>query len=181
MKKILTAIALLFMSVNVNAATFEVKKEDGLEILYIQGTIDKDDSVEFITTIFKYPKLAVVDLNSDGGIVVEGMVMAEFINRRQVTTRVRSGNRCFSICSVLFLSGKKKFMHEDAYLGVHTAFDPSTKKRDDYVNSYIAWYFGYLGYNMGLVKMWLETDPSSVNFITGKINQELGLGIETLQ
>jgi hypothetical protein len=81
----------------------------------------------------------------------------------------------------MFLSGSKKLIHKDGYLGVHTAFNGKTNERDDKINSYIAWYFGRIGYDAGLVTMWLESEPSSVNFITAQINTKLNLGIESLK
>jgi hypothetical protein len=182
MKKLIFALAsLLLISIESKAANFYVAKEGANRVLYISGEILPSDTKRFFSLVIEHNDVNVIDLNSGGGVVNDGMAMAQFINFKGYTTRIRAKSRCFSICSVMFLSGSKKLIHKDGYLGVHTAFNGKTNERDDKINSYIAWYFGRIGYDAGLVTMWLESEPSSVNFITAQINMKLNLGIESLK
>lgn len=182
MKKLIFVLAsLLLISSETKAAVFSVAKEGADKVMYINGEIQPSDVNQFFKLTLEHTDINIVDLNSGGGIVGDGMAISRIINIRGYTTRIRAESKCFSICSVMFLSGSKKYIHKDGYLGVHTAFDVRTNERNDKINSYIAWYFGHLGYGIGLVTMWLESEPTTVNFITAEINAKLNLGIESLK
>lgn len=178
MKKLLAALSLL-LSVNLaNAAQMSVGiTEQGNQFITVQGQILKGDAETFQKLVIENPRVKAVILDSQGGLVYEGMVIAGIVHAQRLDTFVLNDHVCFSICAAVFFSGNNKFIQKDATLGVHPAHDIKTMEKSAEVNAYIAWYFGRLGYDIGLVELWISVDPKSLNFITAEINQKLNLGI----
>lgn len=178
MKRLLIATSIfLSMTIPSLAAKFSHLKS---EIISISGEINHGDEEQFKALLSKYPKTRGVVLDSPGGYVDEGLNMALVIHTKKLTTYIVKDAQCVSICSLLFFSGKHRYISANGHLGVHTAFDETTRKRDDKTNALIAWYLGYLGYDVGLIDLWLSAEPDSMNTITDKINRDLNLGIEII-
>jgi hypothetical protein len=178
MKKLLTALSLLLSANLANAAQISADiTEQGNQYITIQGQILEGDSKTFQKILKENPRVKAVVLDSQGGLVYEGMVIAGIVNLERLDTFVLNNHVCFSICAAIFFSGNKKFIQKDATLGVHPAHDVKTMEKSAEVNAFIAWYFGRLGYDIGLVELWVSADPKSLNFITAEINQKFNLGI----
>lgn len=181
MKTIISALSLLLFASTADAAsiTYDVTSK-GNEFLTIEGEISEGDFDKFISLVRQYPNARSLVLNSNGGLVGEGMTIAEIVKFRGMSTFVLNDQACFSICAPIFFSGAKKFIQKDAMLGVHSAKDAKTGIRADKTNALITWYFGSLGYDMGLAEMWIDAEPDNMNFITAAINKKLNLGIVSL-
>jgi len=181
MKKLLLALSLLLTATTANAADFihDVTDTDN-EFIIIRGEIGVGDAQKFQDLISKHPKTKSVVLNSNGGLVYEGMIIAAEVHDRELMTFIFNGDVCFSICAPIFFSGKEKFIQQEAYLGVHPARSTQTKLVSIDANALIAWYFGTLGYDLGLVELWISAKPDKLNFITAQINLELNLGIKSI-
>lgn len=181
MKTIISALSLLLLASTADAATFtHGTTEKGNEYITLDGEIGTGDFEKFIKVIKQYPNANALVLNSNGGIVGEGMTIAEIVKFRKMATFVLNGSECYSICAPIFFSGVKKFIQKDAMLGVHSARDGDTGLRADKTNALITWYFGSLGYDMGLAEMWIDAEPDNMNFITAEINKKLNLGIVSI-
>jgi hypothetical protein len=181
MKKLLIALSLIFTATTANAADFIHDTTDrGIELIIIDGKILKGDGDKFVNLLNKYPKTKAIVLNSIGGLVYEGMYIADTVRDRGLNTFVLNENVCFSICAPIFFSGKNKFIQEHAYLGVHAAHDIRDNSISPEVNALIAWYFGALGYDIRLVELWISAKPDKLNYITAQINEELNLGIQSI-
>ena len=181
MKKLLLALSLFVATTTANAAEFIHETTDiGNEYIIIRGEIVTGDGEKFTNLISKYPKTKSIVLNSNGGIVYEGIVIAAEVHDRRMMTFIFNGDVCFSICAPIFFSGKERFIQQDAYLGVHPAKSSKTNQVSVDANALIAWYFGTLGYDLGLVELWISADPDKLNYITAQINRDLNLGIQTI-
>ena len=108
------------------------------------------------------------------------MVIAGIVNEERLDTFILNNKVCFSICAPIFFSGSRKFIQKDAMLGVHPAHEGTSDKKSAEGNALVAWYFGRLGYDIGLVELWISADSKSLNYITADINQKLGLGITSI-
>ena len=57
------------------------------------------------------------DLSSDGGILEEGLRIADLTRRKKLTVYV--GGECSSVCADVFFAGTKRYFGVDAKIGVH--------------------------------------------------------------
>ena len=178
MKRLIAALSLLLTANLAQAAQISVGiTEQGNQYIAIQGQILEGDSKVFMKLLTENPRVKAIVLDSQGGFVYEGMVIAGIVHAERLDTFVLNNHVCFSICAPIFFSGNRKFIQKDATLGVHPAHDGKTMEKSTEVNAFIAWYFGRLGYDIGLVELWVSADPKSLNFITAEINQKFSLGI----
>jgi hypothetical protein len=65
----------------------------------------------------------VISLNSTGGQLGEGALIAEAIKARGLATLVEDGAVCASACFLAFAAGDPQTAHPNAYIGVHKAAD----------------------------------------------------------
>ena len=180
LRAISLSLFLMFVSHKATAATFIVTEIPNGSIIKIDGPIEEHDYDKFAYYLVMTPNIRTVILNSNGGLVVEGIRIGQLIHDRKLNTVIDKNEVCLSICSLIFLSGDGKYIYKTSALGVHTASNPKTKQRDDKANAMIAWYFGSLGYSPGIVEKWIFSEPDAINFITYKDNVEFNLGITSL-
>jgi hypothetical protein len=75
------------------------------------------------TTIQAGRPLPDVSLNSGGGLFLEGIRLAEIVNRHGLTVYVEEGATCASACFLVFAAGKEKIASYRGRIGVHSARD----------------------------------------------------------
>lgn len=101
----------------------------GSYLIHIDGPIEDGDADRLETLVSGLPKgrdnFLLVALNSPGGIVAEGLRMADVLQSAelQVVTDVMSfGGEtadCASACSLVYLGGTYRYLQEGSRLGVH--------------------------------------------------------------
>jgi hypothetical protein len=118
----LMLLAMILTTAPVTAATITTEKiNDDLTVISITGPIEAGNGREFmflaITT-----RNAIVNLNSAGGLVDEGLIIAEQIFSSGYDTYVSNASECFSMCGIIWLSGAKRYLEEIARVGFHGAY-----------------------------------------------------------
>ena len=181
-----TLVLLLLLAITqVSAATIkqrEITMGETSELwIIVKGTIEQGDTVSFLAALNGKDRPVTVWLESSGGSAAEGLAIARMIKTLGLNTYVHSDGKCDSICSIMFLSGKRRMVVTDGRIGVHTAYDPKTKRPDAYANALIAWYLGSLDYPEELVDLWIRTKPDRLVNLNNGPNTSLRLGIETVQ
>jgi hypothetical protein len=63
------------------------------------------------------PKINLIEMDSPGGFVVEGMRMADMVAQRKLDTTVL--NRCASACTLVFVTGQDRYLGPQARVGFH--------------------------------------------------------------
>lgn len=180
-------MVLLFLVAITQASAATIKQReitmgDNSELwIIVKGTIEQGDTVAFLNALNSKDRPVTVWLESPGGNAAEGLAMARMIKTLGLNTYVHSEGKCDSICSIMFLSGKRKMAAIDGKIGVHTAYDPKTKRPDAYGNALIAWYLGSLDYPEELVDLWIRTKPDRLVNLNNGPNTAFRLGIETVQ
>lgn len=83
--------------------------------LFVEGQADRD--------IYDYlkmdPSINRIEFNSYGGMELHSEIIAREIRKRHITTSVREGARCASMCALLYQAGEKREAHETAWFGYH--------------------------------------------------------------
>jgi hypothetical protein len=109
------------------AALMEETLRNGHVILHLAGRIDSKDAALFAAAVDKLTaagkRIDVVSLNSTGGQLGEGAVIAAVIKTSRLATRVEDGALCASACFLAFAAGEPRTAHPNAYIGVHKAAD----------------------------------------------------------
>ena len=95
-------------------------------ILLFIGEIEDGDERGFRTALRAHEVDTVV-LLSGGGLVNEGLRIANIINDKRLTTYVPLGTTCASACSFMFFAGNPKVAH--GRLGVHQFYVDDDKKK----------------------------------------------------
>jgi len=121
-KASLILLAVIFTTSPLNSATIIAEKiNESLTIISITGPIEDGDGQTFmhlaITT-----RNAIVKLNSPGGLVDDGIIIAEQIFSSSFDTYVSSEAQCFSICGIVWLSGAQRYLDENGRVGFHGAY-----------------------------------------------------------
>jgi hypothetical protein len=118
----------IYLSAGASAAAFlEETLRNGHVALHLTGRIDSKDAAAFADAVGKLiaagKRVDVVSLNSIGGQLGEGALIAGTIRARRLATRVENGAVCASTCFLAFAAGEPRTAHPNAYIGVHQAAD----------------------------------------------------------
>jgi len=109
------------------AALLEETLRNGHVVLHLAGRIDSKDAASFGAAVGKLiaagKRIDVVSLNSNGGQLGEGALIAGAIKAWRLATRVEDGAVCASACFLAFAAGEPRTAHPNAYIGVHQAAD----------------------------------------------------------
>lgn len=90
--------------------------------IYITGPIKEGDGRKFYE-LSKSFSSANVYLNSPGGLVEEGLSIAAETALRGYNTWVVNDASCASMCSIIWMAGRHRFMGEDTIIEVHAAYE----------------------------------------------------------
>lgn len=86
-------------------------------VITLKGEIDVNSGLSFRRALQAAPNAKLVTLNSPGGNVQMGLLIADDIHQRKLGTYIPKGSKCFSACSFVFLAGNERKV--DGELGVH--------------------------------------------------------------
>lgn len=117
------AVALLFLVAAGSASTAEktfgpfIINDDYPDLIILNGEIDVSSALNFRRVLDAAPNAKVVALNSPGGNVQMGLLIADDIHQRKLTTYIPKGSGCYSACAYIFLAGVSREVEGE--LGVH--------------------------------------------------------------
>ncbi|MGH1350227.1 MAG: hypothetical protein ACRBBN_05390 [Methyloligellaceae bacterium] len=133
----------LFWIADAQAMTFQFGVFEGFPVLEASGPIEIGDA-DTLKKLAPYAKLLphsyrLLSLNSEGGLVVEAIKLADTIRELDFHTIVKGGDRCASACSaVVFIAGKVRTVEEGGLLGFHSCFSAVTGQASEFCNKEIA-------------------------------------------
>ncbi|MFD0982827.1 COG3904 family protein [Tropicimonas aquimaris] len=135
----LGVVVISALTLPATAQAAEVTRSQDIECrVEISGPIERGD-FEKLSALEKHLVVqdgestsdSVVCLDSPGGSVTEGLKMAAFFLEKGVSTRIRAGAECHSICAIMFMMGNyrgsevaglSRRMHATARLGFHRPY-----------------------------------------------------------
>jgi len=94
--------------------TFDEAKPD---VILLNGVIDTGAALNFRRALQAAPNAKLITLNSPGGNVQMGLLIADDIHQRKLATYIPKDGKCYSACSYVFLAGTERKV--DGELGVH--------------------------------------------------------------
>ncbi len=173
-------IAAMLVPVAANAADLSVVLVDtpaGLaRYVYLENDVDEGDWSKFVKLLRQNPEVSGVLLRSNGGAADDGLAIAKHIFEHGLGTMVRG--TCHSVCAVMFLAGRERFITLGARLTVHSAYRQlgDWVVEDHNANGTVAWFIGHMGYPLPLARLWVSTPSDEVSPITIEMNEKLKLG-----
>lgn len=87
------------------------------DVIALSGDIDVNSGLNFRRALQAAPNAKLVTLNSPGGNVQMGLLIADDIHQRKLATYIPKESKCLSACSFVFLAGNERKV--DGALGVH--------------------------------------------------------------
>src|SRR5215469_2135584 len=85
-------------------------------VLRLRGDINEGDFSQ-LKSHFRKEAIIGFDLSSDGGILEEGLRIADFTRHKRLTVYV--AEECNSVCADIFFAAPKRFFGADSKIGVH--------------------------------------------------------------
>jgi len=97
--------------------------KNGTEVhgISITGKIVTGDADKFERLANSFQGMAIVGLESPGGIVVEGLIMGELIHKKGFATGVPDNATCASTCGLIWIAGSRRFLSTTSRVGFHAA------------------------------------------------------------
>jgi hypothetical protein len=89
-------------------------------VVVLDGEIGINTPLEFRRALAARPDTAVVVLNSPGGLVASGLILANDIHDRGLATTIPEGAGCYSSCAFAFFAGAERLAEGE--LGVHQMY-----------------------------------------------------------
>jgi hypothetical protein len=147
----------------------------------VQGVIEVGDWGRFVRLLAKQPSVVGVLLDSEGGSLDDGLAMAKHIYEHQLLTMVT--RTCHSVCAVMFLAGREKYLTVDARITVHSAYKAigDWVVQDSVADGTVAWFLGHMGYPLSVARLWVTTRSDTAAPITLEMNDKLGLGFTLIE
>lgn len=87
------------------------------DTIELSGELDSGSALSFRRALAAAPTARLVILNSGGGLVSMGLLIADDVFTRKMATLIPQGSQCYSACSFVFLAGDERQV--DGELGVH--------------------------------------------------------------
>ncbi|WP_250157170.1 PAN domain-containing protein [Tianweitania aestuarii] len=87
------------------------------DVIALEGPIDDRAALAFRRALLTLPDVKLMTLNSPGGEVDNGLLIADDVFQRKLATYIAPDAECYSACSYIFLAGDERRV--EGKLGVH--------------------------------------------------------------
>jgi hypothetical protein len=88
--------------------------------LEVRGVLGAGTASRLARALAENPRVRFVHLNSTGGWVTEGALLAKLIRAHKLGTYSATG--CYSACVLAFIAGSPRVLNPEARLGLHSTF-----------------------------------------------------------
>lgn len=132
-----------------SAATFEVEElttsGPSRSYIHVRGELRQGEFTDFFRLVRRQEQLGGVLLDSPGGSFDDGVAIAKYVYEQQLDTVVL--RQCHSVCAVIFLAGRQRYLRHDAVVSLHNAYKELAGwvVVDHSANGAVAWFLGHMG------------------------------------
>lgn len=135
------------------------------DVITLNGEIDVNSALNFRRALQAAPNAKLISLNSPGGNVQMGLLIADDIHQRKLATYIAKQSKCLSACSFIFLAGDER--KADGSLGVHQISSDSP----DLVGAQLAIsdildMLNRFGTPMDVIQIMFRTSPNDMHVFT---------------
>ena len=154
----------------------------GRACILAEGLIDQDSVGQFDAFIRQHriERGAMIALNSEGGVVIDGVTLGEHIRKAGLATvalgpspdRSRTAKGCASACVFSFLGGTERSVGSGARIGVHQIYcdprvDTGLSISDvQLLSALIAQHIERMGGSEELLIVMLRTPPQDIDWLS---------------
>jgi hypothetical protein len=184
-RSLIFVFSALFCSFHASkAAEFTRRGLDTMDIIELRGAIE-DGDLERLRVIAqparqKAGPVIGLTLNSRGGEIVEADRISQFVAQKTWDVAVGSRNVCASACFLIFAAGRRKLVHEDAFVGIHGASNRNGQQDQGALaaTTIMARAFKRLGVPDNLVGRMVTTPPDRMAWL--RANDLLPMKVEII-
>jgi hypothetical protein len=136
-------------------------------VLRLRGDFKDGDYARFKSQFRGKETVIGIDLMSDGGDLEDGMQIANLTHQKKLTVYVVE--ECSSVCAFVFFAAAKRYLSQDAKIGVHSASnyhnleDPGSMR----LTLALARNAARLGAPNSVIGKLVTTRPSNISYLDG--------------
>lgn len=169
MRHFLLAVLATIWASSANAGSFEVfgPLDEGVHVISYKGQVEIGDGSEFLRRTEGIER-AIVFLESPGGLVTEGLTIASTIARRGYSTAVMGDRLCASMCGIIWVSGRNRYLSPNAHVGFHSVFVKHKNGKTEVSgsgNAEIGAYLNTIGLPVSAIRYLTTAGPKEMEFI----------------
>ena len=158
-----------------NGATIKYEGTfEGLNAISIDGAIRPGDSDKFDAIAERVTGPTVVLLGSPGGIVGDGLDIGLTIREKGFGTAVPDETVCASVCGLIWLAGKPRFLTEGSKIGFHAA-SRSNGEESGQGNALVGAYLAKLGLSYGAIAYLTDAAPGDMRWLNPNDADRIGI------
>jgi hypothetical protein len=147
-------------------------------VVRIKGDLKPGDFASFAKAILPLRR-AIVELESEGGTIFDGVFIGKLIRGYGFWTTVRPRKTCASACALAWLGGSKRFIEKRGRIGFHTAYLKAKRKlkRNKEANDAVGLYMKELGLAESAVAYAIKAAPTSMTWLNVKDAGNVGMTV----
>jgi hypothetical protein len=121
-----------------------------------------------------------VALNSPGGNVIAAIEIGKAIRIKEFSTLVGQNVECASACGLVWLAGNRRYVHPDARIGFHAAYETQNgePKESGWGNALVGAYLNQLGLPQSAIYYLTSTPPEGMQWLPLPEARSLGIDLE---
>jgi len=182
----LTGFSMLFAILTTSPAISAIISTEGinenLTVISITGPIEDGDGRKFMLLDIS-TRNAIVNLNSPGGLVDEGLIIAEQIASSGFDTYVSDTSECLSMCGIVWLSGAQRYLAQNGTVGFHGAYlenEHGSYSVSGPGNARIGAFLGKIELSQTAITFVTNAKPDELSFVGFEDAEILGLEPQSL-
>ena len=166
----------------VHAANITTEVRSSATFVRITGEIVSGDADKFKSVTANLTGDVGVVLSSGGGAVGDGLEIGATIRRKGFDTLVLNGGTCASVCGLIWLGGKNRFIAKQGRVGFHAAFsrDGNAVAVSGAANAVIGAYLSRLDLSNRAIVYLTEAPPNDIQWLQFADAQRLGIEYDIL-
>ena len=159
-------------SVSQAATLSTVPTKNGNIIVILSGAIIEGDSDALKSVIraanSSNHEVVAIRLNSLGGLILEGVKLADMVRDSKISTSIVGSAKCASICFIIFAAGREKYANYATSVGVHGASNESGQEtlQSNAVTMSMALIAEEFGVPSRIIEKMVATPPDKLAWLT---------------
>lgn len=162
-----------------SAEITKLTAHENVDLIFIVGRIEQDDHLKF-AEVAESDRNKVVFLHSEGGYLVPGIAIGLAIRQFNMATAISDEGRCASVCALIWLAGKTRYLEPDSKIGFHAAYHVSEGRKEvsSVGNAQIGYYLSQIDMAPHIIRLVASARPDEIDWLTA--DDLLGNGIAAL-
>lgn len=164
-----------------SAPAAEIYRGGGkFNVVYISGQIVPGDYEKFARVSRDIGRVGGVFLDSPGGVLGEGLRIAEATRQMGVATGVPNNATCTSMCAIIWLAGRTRLVASNAHIGFHAIYYAKDGTVAGGGNAIVGAFLGKLGLSYTAIAFATSAEPTNVSWLSTAKARELGITVQVV-